>query len=89
MKPGTSMAGFKLKDGTAWVRVQHVDGRQLLTPWPTFDGWDEWLPAHLGSPEHVLGAYVVADLRETISFVRCLAVRECISGVWVEIQRVL
>lgn len=88
MKPGTSMAGFKLKDGTAWVRVQHVDGRQLLTPWPTFDGWDEWLPAHLGSPEHALGAYVVIDLRETISFVRSRAVRERVSGLWAEIQSV-
>ena len=88
MKPGTSMAGFKLKDGTAWVRVQHVDGRQLLTPWPTFDGWDEWLPAHLGSPEHALGAYVVIDLRETVSFVRSRAVRERVSGLWAEIQSV-
>lgn len=31
MKAGTSMAGFKLRDGTGWVRVQHRDGGQMLT----------------------------------------------------------
>lgn len=88
MKVGTSLAGFKLRDGTGWVRVQHRDGRQMLAPWPVFDGWDEWLPAHLGRPEHALGAYVVIDLRETISFVRSRAVRERVSGFWAETQSV-
>ena len=86
MKPGTSMAGFKLKDGTGWVRVQNLDGRQMLAPWPNFEGWDEWLPAHLGSPELSLGAYVVIDVREVISFLRSRAVRERVSGLWTEIQ---
>ena len=89
MKAGTSMAGFKLRDGTCWVRVQHRDGGQMLTPWPVFDGWDEWLPGHLGNPEHSLGAYHVGDVRAVIAFLRTLAVREKVSGVWNEIRALL
>lgn len=89
MRPGTSMAGFKLSDGTAWVRVQHQDGRQMLAPWPPFEAWDEWLPAHLGSPEQGLGAYALTDLPAAISFLRSLRERERVSGFWTEIERVL
>lgn len=89
MKPGTSMAGFKLRDGTGWVRVQHREGRQMLTPWPVFDGWDEWLPAHMGRPDIELAAYPVTDVRAVISFLRDRATAEKVSGLWAEIEGVL
>lgn len=44
MMPASSVAAFKLRDGTGWVRVQHKDRRQFIVPWPTFDGWEEALP---------------------------------------------
>jgi len=28
---------FQMKDGTAWVRVQHQEGFHMLMPWPWFD----------------------------------------------------
>lgn len=89
MKPQTSMAGFRLRDGSAWVRVQHRDGQQMLVPWPTFDSWDEWLPGHLGKPEQALGAYKMDDVRAVIAFLRNLATRERVSGIWSEIHAVL
>ena len=89
MKPHTSMAGFKMHDGTGWIRVQRVDGAQMLVPWPSFDGWDEWLPGHLGKPEQELGAYKVEDVSAVIAFLRNLAARERVSGIWSEIHAVL
>lgn len=89
MKPQTSMAGFKLRDGSCWVRVQRKDGAQMLAPWPSFEGWDVWLPGHLGRPKHSLGAYHVGDVRAVIAFLRTLATREKVSGVWNEIRVLL
>lgn len=89
MKPQTSMAGFKLRDGSCWVRVQRLDGAQMLAPWPSFEGWDEWLPGRLGKPEHAFGAYQVGDVRAVIAFLRTLATHERISGVWHEIRVLL
>lgn len=89
MKAGTSMAGFKLRDGTGWVRVQHRDGGQMLTPWPVFDGWDEWLPAHMGRPDVELVAYGLTDVKSAIAFLRDRAAAEKVSGLWSEIAGVL
>lgn len=88
MRPRTSMAGFKLRDGTGWVRVQHRDGMQMLAPWPVFDGWDEWLPSQLGQPRPELLAYQICELQPLIAFLRERAVAERISGLWSEIASV-
>lgn len=89
MRPGTSVAGFKLRDGSCWVRVQHKDGMQMLTPWPVFDGWDEWLPVHLGHPDVEMNAYRVSDIQAVVAFLRDRLVAEKISGVWAEVAAVL
>lgn len=83
------MAGFKLRDGSCWVRVQHKEGAQMLTPWPVFDGWDEWLPVHLGHPDVELNAYRVSDIQAVVAFLRDRLVAEKISGVWSEVAAVL
>jgi hypothetical protein len=86
MKPLTSMAYFRLRDGTGWVRVQHKDSRQLLVPWPVFDGWDEAFPTSIGVVDIDCGGYVLpADVRASISYLRSRAEREMVTGIWKEI----
>lgn len=89
MRPGTSVAGFKLRDGSCWVRVQHKDGMQMLTPWPVFEGWDEWLPRHLGQPDLELSAYRVSDIQAAVAFLRDRLLAEKVSGIWSEVAAVL
>jgi len=86
MKPLTSMAYFRLRDGTGWVRVQHRDSRQLLLPWPVFDGWDEAFPPSIGVVDSDCGGYVLpADVRASISYLRSRAEHELVTGIWKEI----
>lgn len=85
MKPMTSMAYFRLRDGTSWVRVQRKDGRQLLVPWPSFEGWDEALPGHIGAVDTVCGGYLLTDVVAAIRYMRELTAWERITGVWREI----
>ncbi len=56
-KPLSSIVYFPMRDGTAWVRVQHRGGEHLLMPWPAFEGWDEALPSSVGVAVPELGAY--------------------------------
>lgn len=83
------MAGFKLSDGTSWVRVQHKEGKQMLAPWPVFDGWDEWLPSRLGQSNFDLLAYSVNDIKAVVAFMRERKVAELVSGAWSEITTLL
>lgn len=85
MKPMTSMAGFKLRDGSGWVRVQHKDGRQMLAPWPHFDGWDESLPAHLGSPDESLRAIQIENVVAAVTYLSERCSWKDVSGIWSEI----
>lgn len=84
-KPMTSMAYFKLKDGTAWVRIQRTDGKQLLVPWPTFEGWDEALPANIGFVDSACSGYVLADLVATVKYLRSIGEWDIVGGVWRDI----
>ncbi|GHD04289.1 hypothetical protein GCM10007320_65060 [Pseudorhodoferax aquiterrae] len=86
MKPMTSMAYFKLKDGSGWVRVQRRDGQQMLAPLPEFDGWDEALPASVGVPSIEHAAYLVSDTVRAIAYLRERSAHECVSGVFAEIE---
>ncbi|ABM33311.1 hypothetical protein QRO08_11775 [Paracidovorax citrulli] len=85
MKPRTSMAYFKLKDGSAWVRVERHDGQQMLAPLPVFEGWDEALPALCGTADLEHTAYVVPDIRRAIAYLRERAVVTLVTGVWKDI----
>lgn len=84
-KPMTSMAYFKLKDGTGWVRVQRTDGKQLLVPWPTFEGWDEALPVNIGLVDWACSGYVLADLVATVKYLRSIGEWDIVGGVWRDI----
>ncbi|GKS73257.1 hypothetical protein AVME950_00195 [Acidovorax sp. SUPP950] len=85
MKPRTSMAYFKLKDGSAWVRVERHDGQQMLAPLPAFEGWDEALPALFGPADLAHSAYVVPDIKRAIEYLRERADVTLITGVWRDI----
>lgn len=88
MKPVTSMAYFKLSDGSGWVRVQRRDGQQMLVPLPAFDGWDEALPKLVGVADLDYEAYCIFDIARAIAYLRERSTKELISGVWAEIQMV-
>lgn len=85
MKPMTSMAYFKLDDGSGWVRVQRTDGQQMLVPLPVFDGWDEALPESVGIADEAHQAYRVPDIARAIAYLRQRRTKELVSGVWGEI----
>lgn len=70
VKPLSSVAYFHLKDGTAWVRVQNVQGVQMLMPWPAFEGWEEFFPASVGTPLPDVGGYQVPDIIYTVRYLR-------------------
>ncbi len=70
VKPLSSVAYFRLKDGTGWVRVQNTLGIQMLMPWPSFDGWEEAFPASVGAPLLDTGGYQVKDIVYTVSYLR-------------------
>lgn len=72
-----------------WLCVEAQKLYERSTISHKFEGWDEWLPGHLGKPEHSLGAYHVGDVRAVIAFLRTLATREKVSGVWNEIRVLL
>lgn len=82
MKPGTSLGYFELAEGSGWVRVQRNDGQQMLVPWPVSDGWDEALPAHIGTPNEELGGYVLFDVVKTVAYLRKVGTRDRVFDSW-------
>lgn len=53
---------YGLKDGTAWVIFPHQDGRMFMMPYPdAFEGWDEAMPARIGTADYEFNGYLVAD----------------------------
>lgn len=82
MKPGTSLGYFELADGSGWVRVLRNDSQQMLVPWPVSDGWDEALPAHIGTPNEELGGYVLFDVVKTVAYLRKVGTRDRVFDSW-------
>lgn len=80
MKPISSICYFRLRDDTGWVRVQRADGQQMLVPWPTFDGWDEALPGHIGPVDRTCGGYVLRDVVEAVKYMRALSAWDKVCG---------
>jgi hypothetical protein len=68
MKPGTSLGYFKLRDGSGWVRVQRQDNQHMLVPWPEVDGWEEAMPARLGTPYPALGGYLIHNVQDAVAY---------------------
>lgn len=83
-KPLSSIAYFPMRDGTAWVRVQHRNGEHLLMPWPPFEVWDEALPSSVGVADPELGGLRVNDLAESIKYLKSKA-RFMRVGIWREV----
>lgn len=84
VKPLSSVAYFRLKDGTSWVRVQDTQDDQLLMPWPSFDGWDEAFPASVGAPDLDAGGYRVKDIVYTVRYLRDRSEMDRV-GIWSEV----
>jgi hypothetical protein len=89
MMPGSSVAAFKLRDGSGWVRVQHKDRRQFIVPWPCFDGWEESLPPVVGRANLEVGGYEVGHVVDAIAYLRTHATGEKITGVWGDVTGLL
>ena len=89
MKPNSSVAAFKLHDGSGWVRVQHKNARQFIVPWPSFEGWEEALPPVVGRPNTEMGGYEVAQVVSAISYLRAQAEGEKITGLWNDVVALL
>lgn len=84
VKPHSSMAYFHLKDGAAWVRVQNIQGVQMLMPWPAFEGWEEFFPASVGTPLLDVGGYQVPDIIYAVRYLRERSDWDRV-GVWSEV----
>lgn len=69
-KPLSSIAYFTLNDGSKWVRTEHVDGFHMMMPWPNFNGWDEALPATVGTPDVQLGGYRIEKVAHAVAYMR-------------------
>ena len=69
-KPLSSIAYFTLNDGSKWVRTEHVDGFHMMMPWPNFNGWDEALPATVGTPDVHLGGYRIEKVALAVAYMR-------------------
>lgn len=83
-KPLSSIAYFKMSDGTAWVRVRHKNNEDILMPWPPFEGWDEALPARIGVPDLELGGLRPPNIVESIDYLKRQA-RSMQVGIWKEV----
>jgi len=89
MMPGSSVAAFKLRDCSGWVRVQHKDRRQFIVPWPSFEGWEESLPPVVGRANLEVGGYEVGRVVDAIAYLRTHATGEKITGVWSDVTGLL
>lgn len=90
MMPGTSVAAFKLHDGSGWVRVQHRDRRQFIVPWPNFEGWEEALTPLVGKANSdVCGYEVIGPVAGVIAYLRAHAAAEKVTGLWREVTTLL
>lgn len=86
VKPRTSVLYVKLKDGSGWIRVQRRDDKQLLVPWPVFDGWDEALPPLFGPIDPKCGGHVLPDVVLALTYLRNRAVWESKAARWQDVM---
>jgi hypothetical protein len=77
-KPQTSFIFYRMKDGAAWVIYTLLDGGSAIAAWPkSEEGWDEALPASIGTADLELGVYRAKDLGAAVAYLapRSVAVR--------------
>lgn len=87
-RQNSSVALFRGIDGQCWVRVMHQSGKQMLTPWPVFRGWETALPAVCGAPDLALKAYVVPNIVTAIQALRQLGYAAPEVSRWPEILKI-
>lgn len=81
-----SVAVMRAPSGQHWVRVQDRDGRQMLAPWPVFDGWHISLPNACGAPDMARQAYAVEDIIEAIKSLRNEGFSDPVVGRWANVK---
>jgi hypothetical protein len=54
----------------------------MLVPWPVSEGWEEALPAYVGTPSEELGGYVLFDIFKTVAYLRSVGKRDCVFDSW-------
>jgi hypothetical protein len=81
----TSVALFTAPSGACWVRVQHRNGSQKLTPWPPFEGWECALPVEIGIPDTSIGAISVNNIVQAIQVLHCHGFRGPVVGRWQDV----
>lgn len=82
----TSVALMRAPTGQYWVRVQHQDGRQMLAPWPQFEGWKTALPPECGLPDTALEAYSTPDIASALAAMRALGFEGPAIGLWAHVR---
>lgn len=91
-KPRSSFIFYGLADGSGWLMLQHKDGRAVLVPWPgAQEGWDESLPARLGTADHELGGIVLTSDVNAMIYLRSQQGRGGVvrtSSSWSEISAI-
>ena len=87
-RQNSSVALLRGSDGQCWVRVMHQNGKQMLSPWPMFRGWETALPAICGAPDLALKAYVVPNIVTAIQALRQLGYAAPEVTRWPEILKI-
>jgi len=70
-KPNTQFKFFRLRDGSAWVLYNLINGGHGIAPWGTpdeVDGWDEALPPSVGTVDANAGIYRTGEAMSAILF---------------------
>ncbi len=85
VKPLGSVAYFRLRDQSCWIRVQDRGNVHMIMPWPSFDGWDEALPNSVGTPSQERGGYQVNDIIAAFDYLKNMSDVQPRVGNWSEV----
>jgi hypothetical protein len=83
-----SFTFYGLKDGTAWVIFPHRDGRMFMMPYPdAFEGWDEAMPARIGTVDNKFGGLLLADVSQAMMYLGSLSRMIRTASTWSELMQ--
>lgn len=85
----SSIAVLRAPDGQVWIRVQHLDGSQKITPWPPFLGWEHALPSTCGAPDNNLMAYSAPDIVAALQSLRQMGFSQPEVTRWPDVLRLV
>jgi hypothetical protein len=84
-KPRHAFLCYGLRDGTGWVLFPHQDGRHVMAPYPSFEGWDEAMPARIGKLLPDLPVYVLSDKLAAMVYLSQMATMVRTASDWPEL----